>query len=262
MISVLFFLLFSSRDLNQHAVQAFHMRYILLLGISQEAKPLPWSLVNASRPPQRLKKRFLPMDLYETADRNRNRRLYGEDTVFLQPTMVVMHFTVVDDAESIIYSFERPSRLAVGNQEPVTSLISVHYMVDVDGTIFQLAPENRITSGTYGVDHRALAIEMVAKNEEDLMSRPLQLLSAFYLVDGLLKKHNIPVWRVFSHQEVASGKLFLSDYTDLADTLTPYFYPKPHFRYDPGANIMAWCREFLLRQRNLWKDHPASAYRK
>ena len=249
-------------DIGDHAMQALDGRYILTLGISPDAKPLPWSLNNASRPPQRLEKRLLPLEDYEAADSERNRRLYGEDTVVLKPTMVVMHFTVVDDAESIIYSFNRPTPLAVGNQRSVTSLVSVHYMVDVDGKIYQLAPEDRTTSGSYGVDHRALAIEMVAKDEADLMSRPLQLLSAFYLVDGLLKKHNIPVWRVFSHQEVACGKLFLSDYTDLADTVTPYFYPKPHFRYDPGSNVMAWCREFLLRQRGLWEQHPASSYRR
>lgn len=258
MISLLFFFLLCNRDLGEHLEQAFEARYIILLNIPEGTKPLPWSLVNAARPKQKMKKRLLPLDYYEWADRDRNRRLYGEDTVFLKPTMVVLHFTVVDNAESVIRGFNRPTSLAVGNQRSVTSLVSVHYMVDKDGTIFYLAPENRTTSGTYGVDHRALAIEMVAKDEKDLMSRPLQLLSAFYLVDGLMRKHNIPVLKVFSHQEVAHGKLFLADYTDLADTVSPYCYPKPHFRYDPGPTVMAWCREFLLRQRGLWDEHPAS----
>ena len=131
-------------------------------------------------------------------------------------------------------------------------------LVDQKGKVYQLVPEDRRTTGSYGVDHRALAIEMVAKNEKDLMSRPMQLLAAFDLADSLLKKYDIPVWRVFSHQEVASGKLFLDEYTDLADTVYPYFYPKKDFRYDPGPTIMAWCREFLLRRRGLWEKHPAS----
>lgn len=258
MIELLFFFWLVNRDLDTHLAQGFAARYCILMNIPKGTKSLPWSLVNASRPKQKLKRRFLPLDSYEWADRDRNRRLYGEDTVFLRPTMVVLHFTVIDDAEAVIRGFNNPTSLAVGNQRSVTSLVSVHYMVDKDGTVFQLAAENRTTSGTYGVDHRALAIEMVAKDEKDLMSRPLQLLSAFYLVDGLMRKHNIPVTRVFSHQEVACGKLFLSDYTDLADTVYPYYYPKPHFRYDPGPTVMAWCREFLLRQRGLWDQHPAS----
>jgi hypothetical protein len=66
------------------------------------------------------------------------------------------------------------------------------------------------------------------------------------------------VYAVISHQEVALGEIFLSDYTDLADTESPYWYPKRAFRYDPGRTVMAWCREFLLRRRGLWHQHPVS----
>jgi len=258
LISLLFYFFLVHRDFKTHFHDALAARSYVLMNIPEGTKPLPWSLVNVDRPKQKMINRMLPLEYYEWADRDRNRRLYGEDTVYLQPTMVVLHFTVIDDAEAVIRAFSRPTTIAVGNQKSVTSLVSVHYMVDQQGRIYQLAPENRITTGSYGVDHRALAIEMVAKDEEDLMSRPMQLLNAFYLVDGLLRKHNIPVWRVYSHQEVASGKIFLSEYTDLADTEYPYWYPKPHFRYDPGPTVMAWCREFLLRQRDLWEKHPAS----
>jgi hypothetical protein len=257
-ITLLFYLTLLHQNLDQHLADAWSGRSIILLNIADKAKPLPWSMVNAGKPPGRIQERFLPLEWYEDADRERNRRLYGKNTIKLDPTMIVLHFTVIDDAEAVISAFSRPSNLAVGNQSPVTSLVSVHYMVDVDGTVMQLAPENRTTSGTYGVDHVAISIEMVAKDEKDLMDRPVQLLAAFHLVDDLLKKHDLPVWRVFSHQEIASGKLFFDEYTDLADTVTPYFYPEPHFRYDPGSTVMAWAREFLLRQRRLWESHPAS----
>jgi hypothetical protein len=206
----LLYLMFLSRDVGEHARQAWTARSVLLLNIAPETKPLPWSLTNASRPDRKLRKRWLPTHLYEDNDRERFRRLYGENTVTLYPTMVIMHFTVIDDAEAIIRSFSSPSRLPVGNQGRITSLVTVHYMVDQKGTVYQLVPEDRRTTGSYGVDHRALAIEMVAKNETDLMSRPLQMLSAFDLVDSLLRKYDIPVWRVFSHQEVASGSCFLT----------------------------------------------------
>jgi len=257
-IPILFYLALVLQNIDQSATAAWQARSMLLLGIAPDIKPLPWSLVNGAGSDKKPVPRWLPLEYYESADRERNRRLYGRDTVTLFPTMVVLHFTVIDDAESIIYAFSRPSALAVGNQRPVTSLVSVHYMVDKDGTIYQLAPENRTTSGTYGVDYCALAIEMVATDEKDLLSRPLQLLAAFNLTDQLLRKYRLPVWRVFSHQEVALGNFFLSDYTDLADTVSPYFYPEPHFRYDPGPTVMAWCREYLLRQRKIWDQHPAS----
>lgn len=258
MTVLLIALLFIHSHTVDHALDAWTARSILCLNISEELKLLPWTMRNAAAPEVDERVRMLPLGYYEEADRERNRRLYGYDSVYLDPTMVVLHYTVVDDVEVVFDIFNRPSQLPVGNQTGVTSLISVHYMVDVDGTVYQLAREDRTTSGTYGVDHVAIAIELVAADEQALLERPMQLLSAFYLVDSILKRHDLPVWRVFSHQEVASGKLLLSEYTDIADTESPYCYPEPHFRYDPGPQVMAWCREFLLRQRGAWDEHPAS----
>jgi hypothetical protein len=244
--------------LPQQAEDFWRQRYVLLLGIDTSIKPLPNELAEAACPPLRLEDYSLPVGRYTVADLERNRRLYGENEVKLEPKYVVLHFTVVDDAADVIDLFNRPSRIAVGDQKPVTSLVTVHYMVDKDGVVLSLVAEDRRTSGTYGLDHRALAIEMVAADEKDLLSRPVQLLSTFCLVDGLLKKYDLPVWAVISHQEVALGEVFLSDYTDIADTESPYWYPKRSFRYDPGRTVMAWCREFLLRRRNMWDQHPAS----
>ena len=257
MIGLMFWLFVVHRDFSDHAESFWRARYVFFLSMSEDRKALPWSLVNAAKPKWRLKNRLLPLERYESVDRARNLALYGENTTKLDPTMLVMHFTVIPTAEAVIRSFNRPSNLSVGGKR-FRSLVSVHYMVDVDGSVIKFAPENRITTGTYGVDHRALAIEMVAKNEEDLMSRPLQLLSAFHLANDLLKKYKLPVSRIFSHQEVAMGKLFLSDYTDLADNEYPYCYPESSFRYDPGPTVMAWCREFLLRERRQWSEHPAA----
>jgi hypothetical protein len=244
--------------LPEQASRFWHLRSVLLLGIDPKLKPLPGELADAGCPPLRLEDHSLPVGRYLSADLERNRRLYGEGDVMLDPRYVVLHFTVLTDAGDVLSLFRRPSTLAVGNQPPVTSLVTVHYMVDKDGVVLSLVPEDRRTSGTYGLDHRALAIELVAADEKDLLSRPSQLLSAFCLVDGLLKKYDLPVWAVISHQEVALGEVFLSDYTDLADTESPYWYPKRSFRYDPGQTVMAWCREFLLRRRGLWQLHPAS----
>jgi hypothetical protein len=259
MIALLFLLGLCLAPLPEQAQLAWKERYVLLMGIDPIIKALPAELADAACPPLRLEDYSLPVGRYTSADLERNRRLYGENDVMLEPKYVVLHFTVVDSAADVIDLFRRPSNLAVGNQEPVTSLVSVHYMVDKDGVVLSLVPEERRTSGTYGLDHRALAIEMVAADEKDLLSRPVQLLSTFCLVDGLLKKYDLPVWAVISHQEVALGELFLSDYTDIADTESPYWYPKRSFRYDPGRTVMAWAREFLLRRRGVWGQHPASS---
>jgi hypothetical protein len=259
MIGLLLMFALTLAPLPRAAGMAWKSRYILLMGISPEIPPLPSELADAGCPPLRLLDYSLPVSRYTSADLERNRRLYGENSVDLQPRYVVLHFTVVDDAADVLAGFHRPTALGVGNQRPVISLVSVHYMIDKDGAVLALVSEDRRASGTYGLDHRAIAIEMVARDQKDLLSRPVQLLSAFCLVDGLLKKYHLPVWAVLSHQDVAMGKLYLSDYTDVADTEYPYFYPKRSFRYDPGYTTMAWCREFLLRRRHTWQMHPASS---
>lgn len=258
MIEIVLLLSFLCGRLPEHAQAAWAQRRVLLMGIEPSIKPLPTAMAEGACPPLRREDYWLPLDRYVVADLNRNQRLYGERSVDLKPKYIALHFTVIPDAADVLAAFNRPTALGVGNQLPVTSLVSVHYMVDKDGTILALAPEGRRTSGTYGLDHRALSIEMVAADETDLLSRPKQLMVAFCLVDGLLKKYRLPVWNVVSHQDVAYGNVFLSDYTDIADTEFPYFYPKPSFRYDPGHTVMAWCREFLLRRRGLWGLHPRS----
>lgn len=259
MIELLWLLSVALASLPDPAYHAWKMRYVTFLGIESSLKPLPTELVEAGSPPLRKLDYSLPVDRYVSADMERNRRLYGYPSVELKPEYIVLHFTVIPEASDVLNAFTRPTHLGVGNQEPVTSLVSVHYMVDKDGAVLELVPEWRTTTGTYGLDHKALAIEMVAADEKDLLSRPVQLLATFSLVDGLLKKYKLPVWAVLSHQEVAYGETFLSDYADLADTQYPYFYPKPSFRYDPGRTVMAWCREFLLRRRDMWSMHPASS---
>lgn len=258
MIELMLMMALCLGSLPEDAQRFWRERYALLLGIQPTLKPLPEELAEAACPPLRLLNYSLPIQRFTAAELERNRRLYGEEEVMLSPKYVVLHYTVVDDAEAVLDLFSRPSNLPVGNQKPVKSLVTVHYMVDKDGAVLSLVPEDRRTSGTYGLDHRALAIEMVAKDEKDLLSRPLQLLAGFCLIDGLLKKYDLPVWAVLSHQDVAMGEVFLSDYTDLADTEYPYWYPKSQFRYDPGPTVMAWCREFLLRRRGLWEKHPVA----
>lgn len=256
MIQLLFFFWVCNTEIPNVVVGAWQERHILLLGRAKKTPYLPKALADAGRVTLKLKPRMLDINYYRKADLDRNQRLYGEASTRLTPTLLVLHFTVVNDLETVIELFRRPSRIGVGNQKPVTSLVTVHYIVDKDGTVYSLVPEDKRTTGSYGVDHRALAIEMIAADEEDLLSRPKQLLAAFTLAEGLVKKHDLHPWDVISHQEVALGKVFLSEYTDLADTEYPYFYPEPQFRYDPGTTTMAWFREFLLRRLDLWKMHP------
>lgn len=119
-------------------------------------------------------------------------------------------------------------------------------MVDRDGTIYRLLPLDRKATGAYGADHVALSIEMVALDQEDLLSRPSQVFASFCLVRWLMERYQIPVTRVHSHFEVAVGLAVFPEFTDLADPVWWFAYPMSSFRYDPGNGYMSLLRRYLL----------------
>ena len=182
---------------------------------------------------------LLPYREWESKDRSYFLRNYGQNRLDLKPSMIVMHYTVVPTAETTM--------TALTNKK-----VSVHFMVDTDGTVYRLLPTDRRCTGAYGVDHMALSIEMVARTESDLLSRTRQVFSSFCLVRHLMQEHNITAKQVIAHYEVSEGKRRVPEYTDLHDTVFPDRYPPAEARLDPGPTYMSWLRAYL-------KENPPSA---
>ena len=175
---------------------------------------------------------LLPYTDWEQKDRNYFKRNYGENKLTLDPSMIVMHYTVCPTSEA---TYSVLTRKKVG----------VHFMVAPDGTVYRLMPENRRCSGAYGVDHVALSIEMVATTESDLLSRTKQVFSSFCLVRHLMEEHGISFKKVVAHYEVGEGKRRVAEYTDHYDTVYPDRYPPSEGRSDPGPTYMSWLRAYL-----------------
>ena len=175
---------------------------------------------------------LLPYGEWESKDRTYFLRNYGQNRLDLKPSMIVMHYTVVPTAELTIR--------ALTNKR-----VSVHFMVDTDGTVYRLLPTDRRCTGAYGVDHLALSIEMVARTEADLLSRTRQVFSSFCLVRHLMQEHAIPARQVIAHYEVSEGRKRVPEYTDLHDHVYSDRYPPGETRLDPGPTYMAWLRAYL-----------------
>lgn len=175
---------------------------------------------------------LLPYASWEQKDRNYFRRNYGENQLALEPSMIVMHYTVIPSAEDTYAALSRKK-------------VTVHFMINTDGTVYRLLPTNRRCSGAYGVDHVAISIEMVARTESDLLSRSRQVFSSFCLVRHLMEQYDIPLKHVVAHYEVGEGKKRVPQYTDLYDTVYPNSYPPSEMRTDPGPTYMAWLRSYL-----------------
>jgi N-acetylmuramoyl-L-alanine amidase len=175
---------------------------------------------------------FLDYKDWETEHLRYFKKTYGTNSLTFKPSMLVMHYTVVPTEEQTWSLLQRRR-------------VSVHFMVGRDGTIYQLLPTDRRCTGTYGVNHKALAVEMVATSEGDLLSRPQQVFQSFCLARYLMAMHDIPLNKVFGHYEVAEGVTRVSDYLDLADPYYPTRYPPSDKRTDPGKQYMGWLRSYL-----------------
>jgi N-acetylmuramoyl-L-alanine amidase len=176
-------------------------------------------------------------------------RLTGSREIRLEPNWIILHYTVSHDAQSVWEGFARGGGMDQGDYGVIFGHPSVHFMIDKDGTIFQLLPLDRRCTGAYGLNHCAISIEMVAWDQKELLSRPQQVLASFKLVWWLMQECKIPQERVIGHFEVSCGKILVSDYLDKADSRWPYCYPPQYFRFDPGLSYMAWLHRRLTRHR-------------
>lgn len=175
---------------------------------------------------------FLDYQSWEAHHLNYFRKTYGVDSLKFRPSMLVMHYTVVPTAEQT-YSVLQRRR------------VTVHFVVDKDGTIYQLLPLERRCTGAYGVNHKALSIEMVATTEADLLSRPYQVFKSFCLARYLMAMYEIPQDKVVGHYEVSEGVSRVPEYLDLADPYYPTRYPPSETRTDPGKKYMRLLRGYL-----------------
>lgn len=83
--------------------------------------------------------------------------------ITMQPRMIVLHYTALDDFNK---SFERFKSPYLPNDRPDIAKagqlnVSTHYLVDRDGTIYQLMPDNWIARHVIGLNFSAIGIENV-----------------------------------------------------------------------------------------------------
>jgi N-acetyl-anhydromuramyl-L-alanine amidase AmpD len=174
-------------------------------------------------------------------------RHYHDPRVDFKPSLICMHYTVSPDAQGIWEAFRRGGQISNGNQGTVFGHVSVHVMIDQQANVYQLLPFEHRCTGAYGVNHKAISIEMVAVTEADLLSRPAQVWASFCVVRDLMKRYQIPYSGVIAHYEVSQGKEVVPDYLDYADSEYPDSYPSKYFRSDPGPTYMSWLRSYLKK---------------
>ena len=118
-----------------------------------------------------------------------------------EPSLVVLHYTTNDDAETAIRTLTNPQRE-----------VSAHYLIGRDGRIVQLVDEDRRAwhagasywRGTRDVNSASIGIELDNNGNEPFPAPQIDALLA--LLADLRKRYGIPAANVVGHSDVAPGR--------------------------------------------------------
>jgi hypothetical protein len=167
------------------------------------------------------------------------RRLHQDPAahdVIIQPKMIILHWTGIPSFTSTWNYFnrtraeaERPELAAAGEVN-----VSAQFLVDRDGTIYRLMPENWMARHCIGLNHVAIGVENVGDGEKFPLTQA-QVKANAALVRYLAAQYHIT--HLIGHMEyrrMESTQLFLE--------IDPkYRNTKP----DPGAEFMRQVRAMV-----------------
>ena len=155
-----------------------------------------------------------------------SRRHYGEAEWKLDPKCVVLHYTA---GTQFPWNLVRSKDFA-GEAPGLAS----HYVID-GKKVFQILPPTVRSRAAFGINHRAINIEMVGADASDMMkSRKKTMDTGVDVVVELLREFELKPTDVYSHEQVA-----LMD-TRVVPWVLDLVNPGPYHKIDPGAEPMAY----------------------
>lgn len=166
---------------------------------------------------------------------------YGAESYILdKPQMIVIHYSAFSSLKDS-YDFFAPAKLSVELRKDISSggavNVAAHYLIDRNGAVFQLAPENVICRHTIGFNHTAIGIENVGREAAELTDAQAEADAA--LVSRIVARH--PTIRfLIGHHEYRKENL---------PHFKLYLEKDPNYRFteksDPGPVFMERVRDLL-----------------
>jgi beta-N-acetylhexosaminidase len=126
-------------------------------------------------------------------------RHYGVDTAHIrEPRVIVEHYTVSTTMMSAWSAFAQDVPDSELHELPGTC---AHFIVDRDGTIYQLVPLDVVCRHTVGLNLVALGIEHVGMSDAEVLGDPAQMRASLHLTAWLMQRYRIPLGDVIGHAE-------------------------------------------------------------
>jgi N-acetylmuramoyl-L-alanine amidase len=126
-------------------------------------------------------------------------RHYGIDSWRLvDPRVIVEHYTANESFSATWNTFAANSPDPELNELPGDC---AHFVIDTDGTIYQLVSLTTMCRHTVGLNYTAIGIEHVATSDQQVLSDPRQLASSLWLTLWLMQRYHITLANVIGHNE-------------------------------------------------------------
>jgi len=132
------------------------------------------------------------------------KRHYGLDTWRLRnPKVIVEHITVSSTFGSAFATFDADVPDSELHELPGTC---AHFVVDTDGTIYQLVPLQIMCRHTVGLNWTAIGIEHVGMSDAQVLHNPRQLAASLALTTWLMSRYHIGLGDVIGHNESLTSR--------------------------------------------------------
>jgi beta-N-acetylhexosaminidase len=127
------------------------------------------------------------------------KRHYGIDSWRLvDPHVIVEHYTVTTTFAPVYAEFAA--------DVPDTELhelpgVCAQFVIDTDGTIYQLVPLDVMCRHTVGLNYTAIGIEHVGMSDAQILDDPKEMASSLALTLWLMEKFHISIGNVIGHAQ-------------------------------------------------------------
>ena len=128
-----------------------------------------------------------------------SKRHYGTAEWRLRrPRVIVEHYTATSSFSSAYNTFAADVPDSELHELPGTC---AHFIIDSDGTIYQLVNLGTRCRHTVGLNYTAIGIEHVGTSDQEILSNRRQLASSLRLTLWLTQKYGIKLKNVIGHNE-------------------------------------------------------------
>ncbi len=116
--------------------------------------------------------------------------------------MIVEHYTVTSTFQQTFNTFAPDTPDAELGELPGTC---AHFVIDKDGTIYQLVPRSIMCRHTVGLNYTSIGIEHVGSSDSQVLDNAKQMAASLRLTRWLRCRYSIDVKNVIGHAESLSS---------------------------------------------------------